>query len=123
MVYDEALAARVREAVGERTDFDEKRMFGGLAFMVNTHMACGMIGDDLMVRVGASGHDAALAHGASEMEFTGRPMRGMVLVAGRYLEDPTALDDWVALAVSHALSQPPKAPKPSKVAKKRAGQD
>ena len=57
MAYDEVLADRVREAVAERTDFVEKKMFGGLAFMVNTHMACGLVGTDLMVRVGAANHD------------------------------------------------------------------
>ena len=44
-----------------RAPFEERKMFGGLAFMVNTHMACGIVKDDLMVRVGKAGHDAALA--------------------------------------------------------------
>lgn len=83
MVFDSQLADRVRSAVAERTDCEEKKMFGGLAFMVNTRMACGIVGDDLMVRVGPDGHDDAKALGATEMDFTGRPMRGMVIVPAR----------------------------------------
>ena len=80
MAYDEALAERMRELLAEMTDFDERKMFGGLAFMVNTHMACGIVADDLMVRVGKANHDAAINTGATEMTFSGRPMRGMVVV-------------------------------------------
>ena len=85
MTFDNQLADRVRSAVAERTDFEERKMFGGLAFMVNTHMACGMVGNDLMVRVGPDGHEAARARGATEMEFTGRPLRGMVIVPAALL--------------------------------------
>ena len=111
MVFDNQLADRVRSAVAERTDFEEKKMFGGLAFMVNTHMACGMVGNDLMVRVGPDGHDDARARGATEMEFTGRPMRGMVIVPAALLATEDALDSWVEQAVTHARAQPPKPPK------------
>ncbi len=108
MVYDEGLAHRVRDAVTALTAVEERKMFGGLAFMVNTHMACGIIKDDLMVRVGKEGHAAALARGAQEMDFTGRPMRGMVIVpAGQVADDPS-LDDWVRTAVEFAQSEPPK---------------
>jgi hypothetical protein len=69
-------------------------MFGGLTFIVNTHMACGIVKDDLMVRVGKDGHVAALARGAHVMDFTGRPMRGMVIVSGSQVVDESALDEW-----------------------------
>ena len=114
MAYDEELAARVRDALGERTDFTEKAMFGGLAFMVNTHMACGSMGDDLMVRVGKDNHDHAMARGAQEMEFTGRPMRGLVVLPGSMLVTEEALAEWVAEAVAFASSQAPKPPKPAR---------
>lgn len=113
MAYDEGLAERVRAELVPHVDVDEKKMFGGLAFMVNTHMACGIIGDDLMVRVGKAGHDDALHRGAREMDFTGRPMRGMVIVAGEDLEDEV-LACWVEEAVALAVSLPPKPPKPPK---------
>ena len=111
MAFDVELADRVREAVAERTDFVEKKMFGGLAFMVNTHMACGLVGSDLMVRVGAANHQEALADGAREMDFTGRPMRGMVFVPGDRLAVQDELERWIDRAVTHAASEPPKAPK------------
>jgi len=76
VAYDDELAGRVPALLAELTDFEERKMFGGLAFMVNTHMACGIVGDDLMVRVGKDNHDAAVNAGATEMDFTGRPMRG-----------------------------------------------
>ena len=85
MAFDESLAQRARELLVESVGpggFDERKMFGGLAFMVNTHMAWGLIGDDQMVRVGAAGHQEALTRGAREMDFTGRTTRGMVIVPG-----------------------------------------
>jgi len=114
MAYDEALATRVRAAVSDRAPWEERKMFGGLAFMVNTHMACGLVGGDLMVRVGTPNHDEALARGASEMDFTGRPMRGMVMVPAASLAAESSLDEWVERAVSFAQSEPPKAPKKAK---------
>jgi TfoX/Sxy family transcriptional regulator of competence genes len=63
MAYDEDLAARVRTVLSA-TEVEEKKMFGGLAFMVNTHMACGVLGDDLLVRVDPDGYEQALEQGA-----------------------------------------------------------
>ena len=111
MAYDEDLADRVRELIASLAAFEERKRFGGLTFMVNTHVACGIVKDDFMVRVGKDGHVAALAQGAQEMDFTGRPMRGMVIVPGSQVVDESALDGWVALAVAVARSQPPKASK------------
>ncbi len=110
MVYDTALADRVRDELAPRAPFEERAMFGGLVFMVNTHMACGIIHDDLMVRLGREAHDDALARGAREMDFTGRPMRGIVVVDASLL-DADGLADWLEESVLHAESQPPKAPR------------
>ena len=67
-----------------------------------------------MVRVGKDGHDHAIARGAREMDFTGRPMRGLVVVAASMLTTDDDLEEWVAEAVTFATSQPPKPPKPQK---------
>jgi TfoX/Sxy family transcriptional regulator of competence genes len=83
-------------------------MFGGLAFTVNTHMACGIVGTDLMVRVGKERYESALAAGARQMDFTGRPMHGMVIVDGDRLRDPAALERWVTIAADFALAEPVK---------------
>jgi len=111
MVYDAVLAARVRSAVAEHAPAEERAMFGGLAFMVEDHMACGMIRDDLMVRVGTERHEEARARGAQEMDMGGRPMRGMVVVPWPLLADDEVLDGWVAWAVQIARSLPPKKPR------------
>ena len=111
MVYNEELAERVRCELATRTGFEERKMFGGLAFMVNTHMACGIVGDDLMVRVGKDNYESALAKGAREMDFTGRPMRGMVMVDNDSLRLPDRLEIWVRDAVDFALSEPARQPK------------
>jgi len=108
VAHDEALAGRARELLAELTDFDERKMFGGLAFMVNSHMACGIVKDDLMVRVGKDNHDAAISAGAMEMDFTGRPMRGMVIVPADRLRDRSDLEQWVVQAIDDARSEPAK---------------
>jgi TfoX/Sxy family transcriptional regulator of competence genes len=119
MAFDEVLAARVRDVVARLAPVEEKRMFGGIAYMVNTHMACGLIGDDLMVRVGEDDYEPALDRGATEMtHFSGRPMRGMVIVPGPVLVDDAELADWVGSAVAWAQAQPPKAPKTPKPARR-----
>lgn len=110
MAYDDALADRVRAELEARVPFAEKAMFGGLAFLVNTHMACGVMGEDLMVRVGKQAHDEAISRGAREMEKTGRPMRGLVVVSGPALSED-GLAAWLEQAVQFALSEPPKAGK------------
>ena len=96
-------------------------MFGGLAFMVNTHMACGILGDDLMVRVGLEGYEQALARGARDMsEFSGRPMRGMVIVPGDMVTSNAELADWVGAGVTWAKAQPPKPATPAKATRAKA---
>lgn len=114
MVYSEDLAERIRAALGPRAPFDERKMFGGIAFLVNTHMALGVTRDDLMVRVGKDGVAAALERGGTVMEMGGRPMTGMILVDGARVADPNELDAWVATAVEHALTEPAKVKKPRK---------
>ena len=113
MAYDDVLADRVRAELEGRVEFAEKAMFGGLAFLVNTHMACGVMGEDLMVRVGRQAHDDAMASGAREMTKTGRPMRGLVVVPAAGL-DGDSLAAWLEQAVQFAESEPPKAPNPPK---------
>jgi TfoX/Sxy family transcriptional regulator of competence genes len=100
MAYDEALADRIRTALEGRSDVEERKMFGGIAFMVAGRMACGVIHEDLMVKVGADGHDDALAEPHTRpMDFTGRPMRGMVYVDPVGTANDADLGRWVERAV------------------------
>ncbi len=109
MAYDEGLADRVRGALLPRPDIEEEKMFGGLAFMVGGHMCCGVIGDDLMVRVGRDAYEDALAaKGARPMDFTGRPLRGMVYVGSEGHRTDDALASWVRRGTDFVASLPPR---------------
>jgi TfoX/Sxy family transcriptional regulator of competence genes len=111
MAYDETLADRVRQVLAAVPDVSERKMFGGIAFMVGDHMACGVIRDDLMLRLGPDGAAAAMADPhVRQMDFTGRPMTGMVYVAADGLRG-TALRSWVQEAAAYAQAQPPKSVK------------
>ena len=84
-------------------------MFGGLAFLVNGHMCCGVVGQDLMVRVGPDLYERALKRrNARAMDFTGRPLRGFVYVAKQGCANTAALKGWIQLGLGFVLSLPPK---------------
>lgn len=109
MAYDEALAERIRVALGPRDDLREQKMFGGIAFMVRGHMAVGVIKDELMVRIPAAEHDAALSEpGARVMDFSHRTMQGFLYVGGDGIGSDGDLATWVDRAVAFAESKPPK---------------
>ena len=109
MVYNEQLARRIREILAELPGLVEKKMFGGIGFLVRGNMACGVHGNTLIVRVGRTQYAEALAKPyARPSDMTGRPMEGWVAVdSGGYASDD-ALRDWVQEAVSFALTLPPK---------------
>jgi TfoX/Sxy family transcriptional regulator of competence genes len=108
MAYDESLVARIREVLARRDDVREQKMFGGIAFMVRDRMAVGVVHEDLMVRVGPDAHDDAVAQPhARPMDFTGRPMRGMVYVAPAGVADDADLARWVEAGAAFAISRPP----------------
>ena len=109
MAYDEGLAQRVREMLADQPDLEEKKMFGGIAFMLQGNVACGLTQDNFMVRVGPEEYEAALARRhARPMDFTGKPMKGWVYVdSDGYTEDED-LAEWVSMGIAYALSLPPK---------------
>jgi TfoX/Sxy family transcriptional regulator of competence genes len=109
MAYSEALAGRIRAVLEEQEGLSERKMFGGLAFMIRGNMCCGVVGDDLMLRVGPERYDDSLARpGARPMDFTGRPMRGMVYVDGQAAATDAKLWEWVEVAVGFAGGLPAK---------------
>lgn len=111
MAYDEGLAERIREELEGDARIREKRMFGGVAFLVNGKMALGIIGEELMVRVGIAAHAAACARPhAREMDFTGRRMRGFVQVRPAGFEQDRDLRAWIALGLEFAAQLPAKSP-------------
>ena len=107
MTYDEHLADRVRTALPRGGEVTERKMFGGLAFLLGGHMFVGVVGNELMVRVGYQAAQQALEHDyVREMDFTGRPMKNMIFVQPAGLRG-TALRNWVTAAAHHARSLPP----------------
>ena len=112
MAFDERLADRVRDVLAPREAISERKMFGGLCLMVGGNMACGVIGDELMVRLDPADAERALSEpGVRVMDFTGRPSKGMVYVAAERLATDEGLAEWVEAGADHAASLPPKQPK------------
>jgi TfoX/Sxy family transcriptional regulator of competence genes len=112
MAYDEALAARIREAVAKLPHFTEMKMFGGIAFMHQGNMVLGVVKEDLMARVGADAHQEALKQpGARPMDFAGRPMVGMVFVGPAGTTKESDLHAWIERAMTYARTMEPKKPK------------
>ena len=108
MAYDERLAVRIRSVLAGMNGVSERKMFGGLAVLVDGNMACGVIGDELMLRLGRDGAEEALLRpNVRPMDFTGRPMTGMVYVEPAGLRG-VALRKWVERSVAYARSLPPK---------------
>jgi len=111
MAYNEALANRIREALAHKKGVEEIKMMGGLSFMIGGHMALGIVGEELMVRVGPAGYQRALrrAH-TREMDFTGRSIKGFVFVEPAGIRTKRSLASWVALGAAFAKSLPPSRP-------------
>ena len=109
MAYNEGVAERIRDIFIDRHDVIEKKMFGGIAFMLKGHMCCGVINDTLMARVGPAQYAAALKkRHAREMDFTGKPMKGFVYVDPAGFETDQQLQEWVLLCENFVLTLPDK---------------
>jgi TfoX/Sxy family transcriptional regulator of competence genes len=109
MAYDELLSARIRHALGTLPGLEEKKMFGGVGFLVNRNMACGVHKNDLIVRVGPANYDQALAAAHTRMfDMTGRPMAGWVVVEPEGCKSEADLQAWVKQGLDFARSLPPK---------------
>lgn len=109
MAFDEGLAERIRSLSATALGMAERKMFGGLAFMIDGNMAYGVIGSELIVRVGPDAFDDALAQPhARVMDFTGRPSRGMVYVADSGIAEDADLVAWLDRGLAFAGSLPPK---------------
>jgi TfoX/Sxy family transcriptional regulator of competence genes len=109
VAFDEALAARVREALAENAEISERQMFGGIAFLLSGNMAVGVSKEDLMVRIDPDDQEEALAHpGVRPFDMTGRPMKGWILVAPDATEEDSELAQWITRGLDFAGSLPPK---------------
>jgi len=109
MAYDESLAQRIRGLLGEMPELVEKKMFGGVGFILSGNMACGVSGEGFIVRVGPAAHQSALAQPNTRVfDLTGRAMSGWIVVDPPGVADNEMLADWVARGVDFARSLPPK---------------
>jgi TfoX/Sxy family transcriptional regulator of competence genes len=109
MAYDETVAQRLRAELGTLPGLTEKKLFGGICFLLGGNMVCGVLGDDLIMRVGAAQHATALAQpGARVYDFSGKPMAGWVMVAPAGYTSEDDLARWVQLAVTYTGSLPVK---------------
>ncbi|HEX2239884.1 MAG TPA: TfoX/Sxy family protein [Actinomycetota bacterium] len=112
MAYDEKLGDRLREIVAESGDFTERKMFGGLAFMVKGHMCCGVIKEDMVVRVDPERSEQLLKDkSARPMDFSGKPMKGFLYIAPAGLRTEKQLRRWVDEGLSFVATLPPKSKK------------
>ena len=115
MAYDEGLAERIRQMTADFPTIQEKKMFGGIAFMIRDYMFVGVQDESLMARVGKDNHNDALHQPhVREMDFTGRPMKGYVYVASAGIESDEDLKYWIDLCAEFVKSLPPKKPKKKK---------
>ncbi len=109
MAFDEGLAHRVGELLRNQPGFVEKKMFGGVGYMLHGNMACGINKNNLIVRVGPDKYEAALERPYTTVfDITGRPMKGWVLVEPPGFESDEMLKEWVQQGIDFALSLPPK---------------
>jgi TfoX/Sxy family transcriptional regulator of competence genes len=109
MAFDQGLAQRIREHLTPTGGVTEKQMFGGLAFLVDGNMCVGVMGEELIARVGQDATGPALERPGSRLfDFTGRPMKGWIMVDPAALEDDDALAGWVDDALRFVRTLPPK---------------
>jgi TfoX/Sxy family transcriptional regulator of competence genes len=110
MAYDEELANRIRELLGPQRGVEEKRMFGGLAFLINGNMSVAASGQGgLLVRVPPEDSEKLLAHAhVSPMVMAGREARGWLRVADEGVKTKRQLEGWVSRGVGYARTLPPK---------------
>ncbi len=109
MAYDEKLADRIRESMKGKRGVIEKKMFGGVTFMLKDKMFCGIVKDELMIRLMENREEEALNNPhARPMDFTGRPMKGFVFVAPDGFKSKKALEAWIELGIEYVMKSPPK---------------
>lgn len=102
MAYNEKLANRIREALADEADVEEKFMFGGVCFMVKGKMCLGVVGEEIMCRINPANEEEALEMtGSRPMDFTGRPMKGYVFVSEEGLKKKRDFEYWVKLCLDY----------------------
>jgi TfoX/Sxy family transcriptional regulator of competence genes len=109
MPFDETVAQRVRHELAQQTGITERKMFGGLSFLLHGNMCCGVLADHLVLRLGPAESEVALGQPHTRvMDFTGKPLKSMVYVEPAGYASAAALRQWLERAVAFAATLPPK---------------
>lgn len=109
MVYDEKLVQRILGLASGQNGLAEKRMFGGVGFLVNGNMACGVHGSQLIVRLSAADAETALSEPHVHVfDMTGRPMKGWITLDPEGIQDDRDLEGWVQRSLAYAAGLPKK---------------
>jgi TfoX/Sxy family transcriptional regulator of competence genes len=109
MAFDETLAARIRDTLARKRGVEEKKMFGGIGYLLNGNILVGVWKDSLIVRLGSDNYDDALLEPhVREFDITGRPMKGWVLVKPEGVEDDEQLTTWIERATRFVRKLPAK---------------
>ena len=109
MAFDESLAERIRQRLARRNNVEEKKMFGGVGFLLNGNMLVGVWKDSLIARLGPDDGEAALREPhVKAFDITGRAMKGWVLVGPEGIEDEEKLKDWIERATRFVRTLPAK---------------
>jgi len=109
MAFDDKLAERIRKQLGKRRGLTEKKMFGGLAFLLNGNMCCGVHGQEMIVRLDPEQTDQALSQRHTRIfDLSGRPMKGWILVQPEGLTTQAALAKWIQVGLKYSSSLPAK---------------
>jgi len=109
MAYNELMAERIRERLVKNPGFIQRKMFGGVCYLLNGNMACGILNDEVIVRVGKDAYQDALAMPHTrEFDTTGRAMTGWVMVSPDGYQSDAQLEAWLQKGIDFAMSLPPK---------------
>ena len=109
MAFDESLAARIRDALERKRGVEEKKMFGGICFLLNGNLLVGVWKDSLIARLGPDGGEAALREPHVRVfDITGKPMKGWVLVSPEGVEEDDQLTEWIQRAIQFVETLPAK---------------
>ena len=109
MAFNDKLADRIRKQLAGQKGLTEKKMFGGIGFLLNGNMCCGVIGEDLVLRLDPAQTGEALAHKHTRIfDFSGKPMKGWIYVGPKAVETESDLKGWVEIGLKYAASLPSK---------------
>jgi TfoX/Sxy family transcriptional regulator of competence genes len=109
LAFDEILADRIRHQLARRKNFTEKKMFGGICFLLDGNMCCGVIGKELIIRVKPEEAQEILREKHTRVfDFSGRPSRNMVYVGPKALQEDSDLKEWLQITLKYVKSLPPK---------------